>query len=170
MKKLLALAFAASLAALVAAPALAAGVTNLWTTQNGGVNFPITPNSIDAMTIGGGTPAPGTFTTLTANQVIPAAGLPTIASGACGATTNGAIVAGSTNQSGSFTIGAAATTTCTVAFSATLSVAPKACTFSAMNAAAAAVTVLPFMSAPTTGGFVFNGAVLANTNWAYHCI
>lgn len=103
-------------------------------------------------------------------QIITTAGLPTIASGACGTTTNGAVVAGSTNQAGSITIGAAATTTCTISWSATLASAPKACVFMAMNAAAIAATTLPFVSAPSTAGVVFNGAVLASTNWSYICI
>ena len=72
-------------------------------------------------------------------MIVSSAGLPTIASGACGATTNGAVVAGSTNQTGSITIGAAGTSTCTVSFSATLGAAPKACIIQPANSAAAAV-------------------------------
>jgi hypothetical protein len=113
----------------------------------------------------------GKFTTGNfSGQITSSAGLPTIASGACGTTTNGAVVAGSTNQAGSITIGAAATTTCTISWSATLAAAPKACVFMAMNAAAIAATTLPFVSAPSTASVVFNGAVLANTNWSYICL
>jgi len=125
-----------------------------------------------------GTANPGLFTTLSATGVatfsgqivVTGQGLPTIASGACGATTNGAVVAGSTNQAFSITIGSAATTTCTISWSATLASAPKACTFSPMNAAAIAATTLPFISIPSTTAVVFNGAVLASTNWSFICI
>ena len=186
-------------------PALA-GTTNLWTTNNGCVNFPITPTSIDGMTIGAETPAPGNFTTLTSTsapsgagitalfaappplgtgtpaavagttgtfsgQLRSTAGLPTIASGACGTTTNGAIVAGSTNQSGQITIGAAATTACTISFSATLPFAPKICVITPMNAAAAAQgTTIAYVDAPTTAGFVINGSALASANYGYICL
>lgn len=102
-------------------------------------------------------------------QIVSTFGTPTIASGACGATTNGAIVAGSTNQSGQFTIGAATTTSCTISFSTTIT-APDMCVFSPMNAAAIASTTLPRIAAPTTAGFVFTGSVLASTNWGYICL
>ena len=92
---------------------------------------------------------------------------PTIASGACGATTNGT-VAGS-DQAGLITIGAAATTSCAISFGSTWQVAPRACTYSPANTGAAAVTVLSYMSAIGTTGFTITGAVLASTNWYYHC-
>lgn len=69
MKKLLASVF--FLALLV--PALA-GTTNFFTTQNGGVDFPMTPTTIDGMTIGATTPAPGNFTTLTSTSAPSGAG------------------------------------------------------------------------------------------------
>ncbi len=56
--------------------------------------------------------APLTFPVITQGPV------PTIASGACGASTNGAVVALSRANSGSITIGAQATTVCTVVFAA----------------------------------------------------
>lgn len=159
---------------LFAAPAHA-GNTTFLTDKNGNVVFPLsppnrstTPNGpglIDNMTIGATTPRLGTF-----SQIIPAAALPTIASGACGTGANGAVVAGSTSQSLKITIGAAATTTCTILFAAALAVAPIACTFSPMNAAAIGATVLPFIAAPTTGGVVFSGSLLANTNWSIMCL
>jgi hypothetical protein len=121
--------------------------------------------------IGGTAPAAGTFTTATAGQFLSSAGTPTIASGACGTTTNGAVVAGSTNQTGGITIGAAATTTCTLTWSATLAVAPKACVFFPANAAAAATgTTVAFTGAPSTTQVVLTGAALANANYSYICL
>lgn len=96
-------------------------------------------------------------------------GTPTIASGACGTGTNGTIAGD--NQAGTITIGAAATTTCTVSFSATLNAAPKACVISPDNAAAATwATTLARVSSKSTGGFVVTGSALANTTFDYHCI
>jgi hypothetical protein len=126
-----------------------------------------------------GTANPGTFTTLSATGVatfsgqivVTGQGLPTIASGACGTTTNGAVVAGSTNQSGSITIGSAATTTCTISWSATLASAPKACTFFPMNATAAATgTTVAYNDAPTTTAVVLHGSALASSNYGYVCL
>jgi len=122
--------------------------------------------------IGNTTPSTGAFTSLTASgQITSTAGLPTIASGACGATSNGAVVAGSTNQSGNITIGAAATTTCTVSFSATLASAPKSCQIEPTNAAAAAQgTTVAYVSSVTTAGFVITGTALANANYGFLCL
>lgn len=108
---------------------------------------------------------------LVGGQIFSTTGLPTIASGACGATTNGAVVSGSTNQSGQITIGSAATTTCTISWSGTLAQAPNACVFFPMNATAAATgTTVARVAAPTTGGVVLSGSALANANYAYVCI
>lgn len=124
---------------------------------------------------GGGASLAGTNTwtgvNTFANQIVSTAGLPTIASGACGATTNGAVVAGSTNQSGNITIGSAGTTTCTVSFSATLGVAPNACIVFPTNATAAATgTTVAYVSSITTGHFVLTGSALASANYAYICL
>lgn len=162
----------ALLFALMCAPAHA-GNTTFLTDKNGQVTFPLSPPNratsgpglIDNMTIGATTPRQGTF-----SQIISGGGLPTIASGACGTGTNGAVVAGSTDQSMKITIGAAATTTCTISFSATLSPVPKSCVFSPMNAAAIAAGALPFIAAPSGTGVVLSGSVLASTNWAIHCM
>lgn len=128
--------------------------------------------TINNSAIGGSTPAAGKFTSLNASgQITSTAGLPTIASGACGATTNGAVVSGSTNQSGQITIGSAATTTCTISWSATLAVAPNACVFFPMNAAAAATgTTVARVGAPSTTQVVLTGSALANANYAYVCL
>mgnify|MGYP003385243720 CR=1 FL=1 len=148
-----------------------AGNTSFLTERNAAIVFPFSPPNratsgpglIDNMTIGATTPRPGTF-----SQIISGGGLPTIASGACGTTTNGTIVAGSTDQTGRITVGAAAATACAVSFSATLSPVPKSCTFSPMNAAA--VTAAAFIGAPSGTGFTLTTAgSFANTNWAYHC-
>lgn len=96
-------------------------------------------------------------------------GTPTIASGACGTGTNGAVVGGSNNQSGAITIGGSATASCTVSFSATLPVAPKSCWLQPQNAAAAAVgTTAAYISSITTGHFVITGT-LAGANYGYTC-
>lgn len=170
--KNLKIAVAIALAFLAIQPALA-GNTTFLTDRNGQIVFPFSPPNratsgpatIDNTDIGNTTPGKGTF-----SQINSSGGLPTIASGACGTTTNGAVVAGSTNQSFKVTIGAVATTTCTISFSATLSPVPKSCVFSPMNAAAIAATTLPFIAAPSGSGVVFSGAVLASTNWAFHCL
>jgi hypothetical protein len=128
--------------------------------------------AVNATSVGATTPGTGAFTSLNATgQITSTTGLPTIASGACGTTTNGAVVMGSTNQSGQITIGAAATTTCTISWSATLAVAPNACVFFPMNAAAAATgTTVARAGAPSTGGVVLTGSALANSNYAYMCL
>lgn len=75
---------------------------------------------------------------------------------------------GNTNY-GAITIGAQATTTCTVVFAAALPAAPKACLVAAGNATAIGALVLPYVSSVTTAGFVVTGAVLASTVFYYHC-
>lgn len=100
------------------------------------------------------------------------AGPPTIASGACGTTTNGTITAGSTNSSFEINIGAAATTTCTVSFTTAFPVAPKTCVFSPGSAGAAALgTTIPYSAKAdvTTTAFVLHGAALATTVWEVQC-
>ncbi len=105
------------------------------------------------------------------NQIIPAYGTPTIASGACGATSNGTLGAGSTNQAGLLQIGSATTTTCTVSFSTTLAAAPLACVLFPANAAAAATgTTVARVSSISTSSWVLTGSALANANYYYHCI
>ena len=103
-------------------------------------------------------------------MIVTSAGLPTIASGACGTTTNGAVVTGSTNQAGNITIGSAGTSTCTVSFSATLGTAPKSCIIQPTNATAAAVgTTGAYISSITTAQFVITGT-LASSNYSYICL
>lgn len=137
------------------------------------INTPtISGGTVDNAAIGSTTPSTAKVTSLNASgQITSTTGLPTIASGACGATTNGAVVSGSTNQSGQITIGSAATTTCTISWSGTLAVAPNACLFFPMNAAAAATgTTVARVGAPSTGGVVLTGSALANANYAYICL
>jgi hypothetical protein len=97
-------------------------------------------------------------------------GVPTIASGACGTGTNGVITSG-TNQAGLVTIGAVATTTCTISFSATLPTAPAACLISPANAAAAATgTTVARVSSISASNWVITGTALANAAYYFHCI
>jgi hypothetical protein len=162
----------ASISALLCSGLLASALT-VWTSGQGDVAIPgLTTTTIDNMAIGGTTRASGKFTTLDANgQITSSTGLPVINSGDCGATTNGAIVAGSTNQSGQLTIGAAATTTCKVTFSAALAAAPKFCSVFPMNATGAATgTTVARVGAPTTTDFTITGSALANANYGFLCL
>lgn len=94
-------------------------------------------------------------------------GAATIASGACGASTNGTITGN--NNYGKITIASATATTCTVTFATVLPVAPTACLISAANATAIGALVLPFVSSISTAGFVVTGSVLASATFYYHC-
>lgn len=132
---------------------------------------------VGGILIGTGGAAPITFaTTSVAVATIDATGhlrlsgsaVPTIASGACGTGTNGTI--SGSDQSGQITIGAAATSACAVSFGSAFTAAPRACVFAAASAGSAATTVLPFISAISTGGFTLSGTLLANTAWYYSCI
>lgn len=127
------------------------------------LNFRLADDSADAPITAGATALSG--------QLVSTTGLPTIASGACGATTNGAVVAGSTNQSGNITIGSATTTTCTLGWSATLAVVPNACVFFPANAAAAATgTTVAYVSSVTNAHVILTGSALANANYGYICL
>jgi hypothetical protein len=157
-----------------------------WQIEAGAVGLQVTPAAIAEGGTGSATAAtartalavPGlasnntlTGTNTFSSQIISTAGLPTIASGACGATTNGAVVAGSTNQTGNITIASATTTTCTVSFSATLAVAPQACVIFPTNATAAATgTTVARVSSVTTSQFVITGSALASANYEYICL
>lgn len=131
---------------------------------------PAAAGTANNIAIGGSTPLAGTFTTLTATgQIRSTAGAPTIASGACGTTTNGTIAG--TNQSGIITIGSATTTVCTVSFSATLAAAPNACSITPASAGAADwATTVARVSSITTGGFVITGSALASTIYYFICL
>ncbi|HEY6030506.1 MAG TPA: hypothetical protein VIU44_08085 [Gaiellaceae bacterium] len=120
--------------------------------------------------LGGTAAAAGKFTTLNASgQITSTAGAPAIASGNCGTGTNGSVAG--TNQSGAITIGASATTTCQVDFSATLAAAPNACVIFPANAtAAAAGTTVARVSAITTAHFIVTGSALASANYYFICL
>lgn len=127
--------------------------------------------------IGSGTPSTGAFTTISANGEITATGgmirstygATTIGSGNCGTGSNGTV--SGTNQSGLITIGASATATCTVSFSATLANAPGACMITPANATAAAWgTTVARVSSITTSQFVITGTALASANFYYLCL
>jgi hypothetical protein len=101
-------------------------------------------------------------------QIISTFGVPTITSGQCGTGTNGSI--SGTNQSGIITIGAAATTTCTISFSTTIT-APGACLIFPGNAAAAATgTTVARVGTPGTTTWVITGSALASTVYSYICL
>lgn len=167
---------------LAAAVTAFAGNSVLFSSKTGDMVFPISPPSKDGVTpgnldntvIGAATPKDGTFvnvtaTKITAGTVVSGAGTPTIASGACGATTNGTIAG--TNQSGKITIGAATTTACAVSFSAAMAAAPKSCLLTAGSAGAAdQATTGAYISAITTGGFTITGLALASTIYYFQCL
>jgi hypothetical protein len=92
--------------------------------------------------------------------------IPTIASGACGALTNGTIAAGSNDQGMIVEIGAAATTSCAISFGATWATRPRSCVFSPHNAAAAAAPASLIWNTTT---ITLAGAALANTEYTIAC-
>lgn len=166
----------AALVAALAAPA-AAQIVNGGSVSAGGIITACGATTGQILFDNSGTCAGSGATTDTTGdlavpgQITTTTGLPTIASGACGATTNGAIVAGSTNQAGNLTIGAATTTTCTVSFSATLASAPKACVIFPTNATAAATgTTVARVSSVTASQFVITGSALASSNYEWICL
>lgn len=145
-------------------------VTNTLTlsgTDSTTMTFPTTSATIAR------TDAANTFTgsQTFSGQIVTTTGTPTIGSGNCGTGSNGAVVAGSTNQSGQITIGASATTTCQLSWSTTLGSAPKACVFFPMNATAAATgTTVARVGAPSTTSVTLTGSALASANYAYICL
>ena len=103
--------------------------------------------------------------TMSAGSIQIASTQPTVASNACGATTQGVITSGSTNNSGSVTVGTAAVTSCTVTFGGgTLSAAPKACIVQANN-----VLSLPYVSSIATTGFTITQVSTASDLISYIC-
>lgn len=105
----------------------------------------------------------------TGNVRVGTGSVPTIASGACGTGTNGTLAAGSRSNAGTVQIGAATATTCTVVFATSMTTAPV-CVFSPADSAGVGATVLAYISANTTGGFVITGTALANVNLNYICL
>lgn len=94
---------------------------------------------------------------------------PSIASGACGTGSNGTI--SGSDRSGTISIGAAATTTCTITFSATQVTAPNACLiFPGDAGAAATATTVARVGAPSTTQWVITGSALASTTYRYQCL
>ena len=130
--------------------------------------------ALNGYALGDGTQNPGvpsTYVDSNGNFRLQGATTPTIASGACGASTNGSIAAGSNNNSGQVVIGASSTTNCTITFgSSGFVTAPRACTMSPANSAAAAITVLAYVSTVNTGTLTITGSVLASTTWNYICL
>ena len=166
LKKLLLPVVAALIAATVSASALV-----LWSSSKGDINIPgLGTSTIDGMAIGNTTRSSVKATTIDANdQISSSAGAPTIASGECGATTNGSVTG--TNQSGKITIGAATTTTCKVRFSKTLAAVPKSCVaFPASAGAAATGTTVASMGAIDATSFTLIGSALASTVYNFSCL
>lgn len=137
------------------------GTTGFVLLSAGGGSSPMTwANSLSAFTLAGLTTFSGQFITTF--------GTPSIASGACGATTNGS--ASGTNQAGLVTIGAAPTTTCTINFSTTITT-PNSCVLFPANAAAAATgTTVASVSGIGATSFVITGSALANSKYYFLCI
>lgn len=91
---------------------------------------------------------------------------PTIGSGDCGAGANGAVVAGSNDQGMKVTIGATATTSCTVTFSKAWPSAPRACIQAAMNSTAAGAAAEISWNTTTV---TLSGTALASANYSIVC-
>jgi hypothetical protein len=87
---------------------------------------------------------------------------PSIASGACGATTNGTLSAAANDHAGEIIIGAATTTTCAVTFSSSYATAPRAVLLTP-----AVGTVAPTVSALSASGFTIAATALASTSFYY---
>lgn len=97
------------------------------------------------------------------------AGTPTVASNACGSTSQGAITAGSTDWQGKITAGTTSVTACAVTFANTRSYTPT-CNLTPANATAAAVnTVQAYVSATSTTGFTITGLALDGAAFFYLC-
>lgn len=97
--------------------------------------------------------------------------LPTIASGACGAGTNGTITSGGNGASFNVVIGSATTTACTISFGQTWPYAPHGCVAFPASSASAGATVLPYIAQAdlSTTGLVLRGGALASTTFNIHC-
>lgn len=131
----------------------------------GGANSGGAVDSVSASITSTQLPNPAIFS----GQFYSTFGTPTIANAACGAGANGTV--SGTNQSGTVTIGAAATTTCTVSFSTTLSAAPNACViFPGSGGAADQATTLARVGAPSATTWVITGSALASTTYRYICL
>jgi hypothetical protein len=106
-------------------------------------------------------------------QIPPVYGVPTIVSGQCGASTNGAVVAGATNETMQITIGSSTTTACAVTFfgvtGGVLGAAPTVCSLTPSNPQAATEGPNTYVSSISGTNFVIVGTALANTNWGIKC-
>jgi hypothetical protein len=91
-----------------------------------------------------------------------------IASGACGTGTNGAITG--TNSAGKITISSGAATTCAITFGTTFASTPLAVHLQAANSGAATATANEYVSALSTTGFTITATALASTTWYYTVI
>jgi hypothetical protein len=131
-----------------------------------GIQVITAPTGSEVLDIISNTVSAGIGLSTVQNFATEGTGTPMIASGACGTGTNGTLASGSTNRTGEVLIGSAATSTCTVSFSATLPAAPLSCTLGPGNAAGAASAA--YTSAITTAHFVISGS-LTSADLYYHC-
>lgn len=102
---------------------------------------------------------------------VPTGSIPTIASNACGSTTQGTVASGSTDMSGAITVGTAAVTSCAVSFAVTHVTTPKACQITPANSTAAAVgTTGAYVSAISASGFTISGLNLSSAEYNFLCM
>jgi hypothetical protein len=93
-------------------------------------------------------------------------GTPTIATNACGATTQGSIAAGGNDQSFELTIGTAGVTTCTVTFASAFTTVPRGVQLTSANATAANTGLtLDYVSSVSTTQIVIVGSALAGASY-----
>lgn len=95
--------------------------------------------------------------------------LPVIASDACGAGANGAVVSGSNDQGIRITIGGAATTSCAVTFNAAWVNNPRSCELTAMNATASDQATTRAYITWSASAVTITGAALAGANYSISC-
>jgi hypothetical protein len=141
------------------------GITTLWSSSKGDINFPMTPQSIDNMTIGATTPAPGTFTSLTSMGLA----MESVAGG---------IVAGSTHTlAGATPLGSQTNIVATVAVSGDGVALPAATAaivgtaIVAFNQGASPAAVWPQAADKIDGGSAGAAVTLTNAKrCAYYCV
>jgi hypothetical protein len=94
------------------------------------------------------------------------AGTPTIATNACGSTTQGTIATGGNDQAFHVTVGTALVTSCTITFSSAFGTAPREATLTPANAtAAAAGTTVAFVSSLTTTAVTISATAIAGASY-----
>lgn len=150
------------------------------TSSSGSPTFTVTAGSgvIGGFTIdasGGGSAAPlratggATGGVVTGPFIVPGGASPTIATNACGTTSQGVI--SGTDMAGVVTVGTTGVTACAVLFAVTHVNTPKQCSLTPANATAAATgTTLAYISAVSATGFTITGSALASAKYNYLCM